>query len=54
MMVSRAVSFALPAAAMDNAPALSGTDALTRADAAKALYHVSLLRRDSGLLGLFR
>ena len=54
MMVSRAVSFALPAAAMDNAPALSGTDALTRADAAKALYHVSPLRRDSGLLGLFR
>ena len=54
MMVSRAVSFVLPAAAMDNAPALSGTDALTRADAAKALYHVSLLRRDSGLLGLFR
>ena len=53
-MVSRAVSFALPAAAMADSPALSGTANLTRADAAKVLYQVSLLRRDSSLLGLFR
>ena len=31
-----------------------GLDPLTRADAAKTLYQVSLLRRESGLLGLFR
>lgn len=53
-MVNRAVSFALPTAAMDGAPSLSGNAGLTRADAAKTLYRVSLLRRESGFLGLFR
>ena len=53
VMVQNAVEFALPAAAMDQ-PELMGLDPLTRADAAKALYQVSRLRRGSGLLGLFR
>ena len=53
-MVSRALDFAVPAAAMDDAALPLGLDPLTRADAAKTLYRLSLLRRSSGLFGLFR
>ena len=53
-MIRRAMDFALPAAAMDDGTLPLGQDALTRADAAKTLYRLDLLRRDSGLLGLFR
>ena len=53
VMVRNAVEFALPTAAMEE-PELLGLDSLTRSDAAKALYRISRLRRDSGLLGLFR
>ena len=52
-MVQNAVQFAVPTAAMDQ-PELLGMDPLTRADAAKALYRVGLLRRGSGLFGFFR
>ena len=52
-MVQNAVEFAVPTAAMDQ-PELLGLDPLTRADAAKALYRVGLLRRGSGLFGFFR
>ena len=52
-MANRALSFALPAAALDNTVSLTDATPLTRADAAKSLYQVSLLRRESGLLGLF-
>ena len=52
-MVQNAVAFAVPTAAMDQ-PEVPGLDPLTRADAAKALYRVSRLRRERGLLGLFR
>ena len=52
LMVHRALDFALPAASIDLAEAAVP---LTRADAAKTLYRVSLLRRETGgLLGLFR
>lgn len=56
VMVRNALEFAVPAAAMDEPDAgLLGMDPLTRADAAKALYQVSLLRRSSsGFFGLFR
>ena len=54
-MVQNALDFAVPAAAMDDqAHGLTGMDPLTRADAARALYQISRLRRKSGLLGLFR
>ena len=53
VMVRRAVDFALPAASLD-CPQLLGRDPLTRSDAARALYQISLLRRGDGLLGLFR
>ena len=53
LMVSRALDFAVPTAAPDEASLPLGMDALTRADAARTLYRVSLLRRESGLLGLF-
>ena len=53
VMVRSAMEFAVPAAAMD-APELTGMDPLTRSDAARALYQVSCLRRESGFLGLFR
>ena len=52
-MVQNAVAFAVPTAAMDQ-PEVPGLDPLTRADAAKALYRVSRLRRERSLLGLFR
>ena len=54
LMVSRALDFAVPAAAMDDSALPLGLDPLTRAGAAKTLYQVSLLRRENGLLGLFR
>ena len=54
LMVSRALDFAVPTAAMEESVLPLGMDSLTRADAAKTLYRVSLLRRESGLLGLFR
>ena len=54
LMVSRALDFAVPTAAMEENALPLGLDPLTRADAAKTLYQVSLLRRESGLLGLFR
>ena len=53
VMVQNAVEFALPTAAMEE-PELLGLDPLTRSDAAKALYRISRLRRDSRLFGLFR
>ena len=54
-MVQNALDFAVPAAAMEGQTSgLMGMDPLTRADAARALYQVSQLRRESGLLGLFR
>ena len=53
LMVSRALDFAVPTAAPDEASLPLGMDPLTRADAARTLYRVSLLRRESGLLGLF-
>lgn len=54
LMVSRALDFAVPAAAMDDDALPLGLDPLTRGDAAKTLYQVSRLRRENGLLGLFR
>ena len=54
LMVSRALDFAVPAAAMEDDALPLGLDPLTRADAAKTLYQVSRLRRENGLLGLFR
>ena len=54
LMVSRALDFAVPTAAMADSVLPLGMDPLTRADAAKTLYRVSLLRRESGLFGLFR
>lgn len=54
MMVSRALDFAVPTAAMDDSALPMGLDPLTRGDAAKTLYQVSLLRRESGLFGLLR
>ena len=54
LMVSRALDFAVPAAAMEDDALPLGLDPLTRADAAKTLYRISLLRRESGLFGLFR
>ena len=54
LMVSRALDFSVPAAAMDDVALPLGLDPLTRADAAKTLYQVSRLRRENGLLGLFR
>ncbi len=54
MMIRRAMDFALPAAAMDDNALPLGMDPLTRADAAKTLYRLDVLRRESGLLGLFR
>ena len=54
LMVSRALDFAIPTAAMDDSALPLGMDPLTRSDAAKTLYQVSLLRRSSGLLGLLR
>ena len=54
LMVSRALDFAVPAAAMEDDALPLGLDPLTRADAAKTLYQVSRLRRESGLFGLFR
>ena len=54
LMVSRALDFALPAAAMEESALPLGMDPLTRSDAARTLYRVSLLRRESGLFGLFR
>lgn len=54
LMVSRALDFALPAAALD-APAPLGLDPLTRAEAAETLYRIDLLRRDHrGFFGLFQ
>lgn len=53
-MVSRALDFAVPAASLDDCPLPLGMDPLTRADAAKTLYQVSLLRRSSGIFGFFR
>ena len=52
-MVQSAVSFAIPTAAMDT-PESADPIPLTRAEAAKTLYRVSRLRRENGLLGLFR
>ena len=54
MMVSRALDFAVPTAAMEEAALPLGMDPMTRANAAKTLYQISLLRRESGLFGLFR
>ena len=54
LMVSRALDFAVPTAAMEESALPLGMDPLTRADAAKTLYRISLLRRESGLFGLFR
>lgn len=58
IMVRNAVSFAVPAAAMDTEtadPLPLGLDPLTRADAAETLYKVHRLRREqSGFFGLFR
>ena len=51
-MVHSAVAFAVPTAAMD-VPQNPDPTPLTRAEAAKTLYRVSRLRRESGLLGLF-
>ncbi|MBR7178211.1 MAG: S-layer homology domain-containing protein [Oscillospiraceae bacterium] len=52
LMVHRALDFALPAASIDLP---EEAIPLTRADAAKALYQISLLRRENGgLFGLFR
>ena len=45
VMVSRALDFAVPTAALDGDALPLGTEALTRADAAKALYQVSQLRK---------
>lgn len=53
-MVSRALDFAVPTASVRDDTLPLGMDPLTRADAAKTLYQVSLLRRGSGLFGLFR
>lgn len=57
IMVRNAVSFAVPAAAMDTEtadPLPLGLDPLTRADAAETLYKVHLLHREqSGFFGLF-
>ena len=53
-MVSRALDFAVPTASLDDDSLPLGMDPLTRADAAKTLYQVSLLRRGSGLFGLLR
>lgn len=53
-MVSRALDFAVPTAAMDESALPLGMDPLTRADAAKTLYRISRLRRESGLFGFFR
>ena len=54
LMVSRALDFSIPSAAIDNDALPLGMDPLTRSDAAKTLYQVSLLRQKSGLFGLFR
>ena len=54
LMVSRALDFAVPAAAMDDDALPLGLDPLTRGDAAKTLYQVSRLRRESGIFGFFR
>lgn len=54
VMVRRALDFAVPTASMEDSALPLGMDPLTRADAAKALYQVSLQRRSSGLFGLFR
>ena len=54
LMVSRALDFAVPTAAVEDSALPLGMDPLTRSDAAKTLYRVSLLRRESGLLGIFR
>ena len=54
MIVSRALDFAVPTAAMEDSALPLGLDPLTRSDAARTLYQVSLLRRESGLFGLFR
>ena len=59
-MIRNALQFAIPAAAIDGddnaVPALPmGMDPLTRADAAKTLYGLDLLRRESsGIFGLLR
>ena len=53
LMVSRAVSFAVPTASIDADTTIRGSGPMTRANTAKALYQVSLMRRESGLLGLF-
>ena len=53
-MVSRALDFAVPAASLDDGSLPLGMDPLTRADAAKTLYQVSLLRRGSGIFAFFR
>ena len=53
-MVSRALDFVLPAAALD-APAPLGLAPLTRAEAAETLYRIDLLRRDHrGFFGFFQ
>lgn len=54
MMVNRALDFAVPTAAMDDAALPLGMDPLTRANAAKTLYQASLLRRETGLFGFVR
>ena len=56
IMVQRALDFAVPAAAIDGAEAVTsqGAAPLTRADAAKTLYQVSLLQQENtGLFALF-
>ena len=54
LMVSRALDFAVPTAAMEESTLPLGMDPMTRADTAKCLYQLSLLRRESGIFGLFR
>lgn len=59
IMVQNAMDFAIPAAAVDGEAASPialplGADPLTRSDAAKTLYQLSLLRREqSSFFGLF-
>lgn len=53
LMVSRAVSFAIPTASLPEQTLEDLGGILTRSDAAKALYRISRVRRESGLMGLF-
>ena len=54
LMVSRALNFAIPTAAMDDDSLPLGMDPLTRADAARTLYQISRLRRNNSIFGFFR